>query len=204
MTSALAWDSVPVAEDLRDRQGLRLEELTVDDLGLIGQIDRTEHVDIEYEVVEGQIVERPVTFAEVPAWDPTGTGPHSVAGQIDFCASVLADGGVFLGAFDGARFVGLAVVDPEFGHRMAWLAFLHVNRADRRRGVAQLLWDAAAERARAAGSRTMYVSATPTGSAVGFYLRQGCALADPVHPRLHADEPEDVHLTCPLADPEGV
>jgi len=44
----------------------------------------------------------------------------------------------------------------------------------------------------------MYVSATPTESAVGFYLRQGCRLAQPVHPELFAAEPEDVHLVCPL------
>jgi hypothetical protein len=33
---------------------------------------------------------------------------------------------------------------------------------------------------------------------VGFYLRQGCGLADPVHPALFAAEPEDVHLVLPL------
>jgi hypothetical protein len=44
----------------------------------------------------------------------------------------------------------------------------------------------------------MYVSATPTGSAVGFYLGRGCRLADPVHPDLFAQEPEDIHLVCPL------
>jgi hypothetical protein len=33
---------------------------------------------------------------------------------------------------------------------------------------------------------------------VGFYLRQGCRLADPVHPDLWAKEPDDIHLVCPL------
>jgi hypothetical protein len=45
----------------------------------------------------------------------------------------------------------------------------------------------------------MYVSATPTGSAVGFYLSRGCHLADPPHPALLASEPDDIHLVCPLA-----
>ena len=39
-----------------------------------------------------------------------------------------------LGAFDGERPLGLAVVDPSFEPRLAWLAFLYVSRPDRRRG----------------------------------------------------------------------
>ncbi len=51
---------------------------------------------------------------------------------------------------------------------------------------------------RDAGAEAMYVSAVPTGSAVGFYLSKGCALADPVHPELFAAEPADVHLVYSL------
>jgi hypothetical protein len=47
------------------------------------------------------------------------------------------------------------------------------------------------DRALAAEATSIYVSAAPTGSAVGFYLNQGCQLADPVHPALFAKEPED-------------
>jgi hypothetical protein len=52
--------------------------------------------------------------------------------------------------------------------------------------------------ARAASATRLYVSATPTGSAVNFYLRQGCVLADPPHPALFELEPEDIHLILPL------
>ena len=48
------------------------------------------------------------------------------------------------------------------------------------------------------GAESIYVSATPTESAVGFYLRQGCRLAHPVHPDLFAAEPEDIHLVRSL------
>jgi ribosomal protein S18 acetylase RimI-like enzyme len=81
---------------------------------------------------------------------------------------------------------------------MAWLTFLHVSRPHRRRGAATALWGEATSLARAAGRSQLYVSATPTGSAVGFYLRQGCRLADPVHPALWAAEPDDIHLVCSL------
>jgi predicted N-acetyltransferase YhbS len=139
-----------------------------------------------------------VTIAEVPSWDPTGTGEFSVAAHVDFCAARVAAGGVLLGAFDDERPVGLAIVEPSFQPPMAWLAFLHVTRPDRRRGAAGALWNAAVRVARQGGATSMYVSATPTGSAVGFYLSRGCRLADPVHPELFALEPDDIHLRCTL------
>ena len=177
---------------------MRVRTLGADDVSLIASIDRSEHVDVEYAVVGGRLVERPVTVAEVPRWDTNGSGPHSVGAQIAFCTSVLADGAVLLGAFDAASAVGLAVVHPSFEPRLAWLAFLHVSRTHRRRGAAQALWNAAVDLAVAAEADSMYVSATPTGSAVGFYLRQGCQLANPPHPTLLAREPDDIHFLRPL------
>jgi len=103
-----------------------------------------------------------------------------------------------LGAFNGERVAGVAVVAPSFEPPLAWFAYLDVNRADRRHGVASALWDAAGHLARASGARQLYVSATPTASAVGFYLSRGCRLADPVHPVLFEHEPDDIHLVGEL------
>jgi GNAT superfamily N-acetyltransferase len=177
---------------------MRVRRLLAGDVSLIATIDRSEHVDVQYAVVDGQLTEQPVTMSEIPAWDPAGSGPHSVAFEVDFCTSVLADGAVLLGAFDEERTLGVAVVHPSFEAQRAWLAFLHVSRPYRRMGAARVLWAAAADIARGAGAESMYVSATPTGSAIGFYLGQGCRLADPIHPALFANEPEDIHLVCPL------
>ena len=94
--------------------------------------------------------------------------------------------------------VALAIVHPAFEPRLAWLAFLHVSRPYGRRGAAQALWNAAADIAGAADAESIYVSATPTASAVGFYLRQHCHLARPVHPDLFAAEPDDIHFVCSL------
>ncbi len=102
------------------------------------------------------------------------------------------------GVFEGETVAGLAVAEPEFEPPLAWLAFLHVSRPFRRRGVASTLWDVAVAESRDAGATSLYVSAVPTGSAVGFYLSKGCVLADPVHPDLFAMEPEDIHLMCAL------
>ena len=83
--------------------------------------------------------------------------------------------------------------------RTAWLAFLHVSREYRRSGVAAALWFAGAEIAANAGATSIYVSATPSGSAIGFYTSRGCQLAETPHPALLAKEPEDIHLICPIA-----
>lgn len=165
---------------------------------LVAQIDRSERIDVEYEVRDGELVERPVTMEDVPSWDPDGDGPHSVAAEIAFCRRVVEGGGVVIAAYDGDEPAGLAIVDPVFEPGLAWLAFLHVGRPHRRRGAATALWQDAVSIAAGAGARAMYVSAVPTGSAVGFYLSRGCRLADPVHPELFAAEPDDIHLICPV------
>jgi ribosomal protein S18 acetylase RimI-like enzyme len=176
-----------------------VRRLAPDDVSLVAAIDRSEHVDTEYRVVDGQLLEVRAKFPDIPAWDREGSGPHSVSATIAFCRDAVGRGGVLLGSFDGDRVRGLAVVVPRFEPPLAWFAFLSVTRCDRRRGVAQTLWDATVVIAQREGATRMYVSAAPTESAVGFYLRQGCQLADPVHAELFAHEPDDIHLVCTLS-----
>lgn len=168
------------------------------DLDLLARIDRSEAVAIEYEVRDGRISERPVSMEDVPNWTRTGTGPHSLAAQRAFCAELLDRGATFVGAFADRELLGVAVVDAHFEPTRAWLAYLHVSRPHRRRGAASALWSEAISLARSAGATSVYVSATPTGSAVGFYRSRGCVLADPAHPELHAMEPDDIHLVCAI------
>lgn len=177
---------------------VRVERLSAEDVVLMGLIDRAEHVDRQYQVVDGRLVDAPVFRADIPSWDPDGDAAHSVARHIELCADAVGAGAALFGAFDGETLLGLATVDPRLEPGLAWLATLHVSRPHRRRGAASALWSAAIDHGRKAGAQSIYVSATPTGSAVGFYLRQGCGLADPVHPRLFAAEPDDVHLVCSI------
>jgi ribosomal protein S18 acetylase RimI-like enzyme len=178
---------------------LSVRRLDPRDVGLFASIDRSEHVETQHRVEGHRLVETPVEIVEIPPWDPLGSGAHSIAGLRSFAASAVADGAALLGAFtDVGEVMGLATVHPTFEPGTAWLATLHVSRPHRRRGAASALWAAGIGLARDAGARSVYVSATPTGSAVGFYLAQGCRLADPVHPKLFADEPADIHLVCDL------
>ncbi len=177
---------------------MEVRRLQADEVSRVASIERAEHVDVEYRVIQGELRKFPATIRDVPSWEPTGAGPHSVASKVAFCESVLANGGTLLGAVETEHTAGLAIVHSRFEPPLAWLASLHVSRPHRRRGAAQALWDAAVDIAVADGAESMYVSANPTEAAVGFYLRQGCGLARPVHPDLFAGEPQDIHLTCRL------
>ena len=118
-----------------------------------------------------------------------------------FCAPHLADGAQLLGAFRAGAIVGMALVDPTLRPGVGWLALLHVSNGQRRSGVGQALWRAGVSIVEDSGGEAIYVSATPTGSAVQFYLKQGCRLAeaDEIVRELFAAEPDDIHLLCPLS-----
>ena len=179
---------------------MRIRHLDASEVSLIARIDRSEHVDVQYVVRDGNLVEAPVVVEDIPRWTDDG-GEHSIARMLEFCTRIVEGGATLLGAFTRDELAGLAIVDPTFEPPLAWLALLHVSRPHRRSGAATALWAEAARLASAAGATSMYVSATPTGSAVGFYLSRGCRPADPVHPVLFEHEPEDIHLVCELEQP---
>ncbi len=184
------------------RSDLQIRHLDPADIELISEIDRSEHVVTEYVVADGELTTRSVNW-DVPTFDPVGTGDHSVHSLIQTWQPVVDAGASLLGAYRGKRFLGLAIVDVSFDPSMAWLGLLHVSRTYRRRGVASALWDESVRLAIEAGARSMYVSATPSDSSVGFYLSKGCELAEQPHPDLYAREPEDIHLICQIEPPEA-
>src|SRR5215831_5631209 len=75
--------------------------------GILGAIDRSEHVDVEYAVVDGELVTRPVTMVDIPTWGP-GDGPYSLGELTAFCRSALHRGGVLLVAEIDGRTAGTA------------------------------------------------------------------------------------------------
>ena len=167
-----------------------------DELARIREIDRTETVRVGYRVEEGQMVREEVHWA-VPNWSDEFPA-HSHERIIVDVSATLADGGIAFGAFDGDRLVGLATYRPRLTQTMAQLGQLHVSHGYRRRGIGSALLGTVVDRAVRDGAQALYVSATPSGSAVGFYLAHGFALAKRPHPELYDLEPEDIHLIRPL------
>ena len=167
--------------------------LAKSDITRIAEIDRSEHVTLSYVYRDGKLETREVDW-HVPRWFTDGRREHSVQALIDKSAPILDQGGVLFGALDGDVLAGLAILRHKLSDTMAQLALLHISRGCRRQGIATRLFQEACRLASEDGATELYVSATPSQSAVGFYLSQGCRLAEQVNDELYAEEPEDIHM----------
>jgi len=168
------------------------------EIGRIAEIDRSEHITLFYTHQDGRLETQQVDW-DTPTWSTDDSPDHSVQANIRAWRPILDEhGGTMYGAFDGDRLVGFVIFRPHLTTDTAQLAVLHVSRAYRRRGIATALAEIAHRLAVASGAKKLYVSATPSGSAVGFYRSQGFDLVDRPHPALFALEPEDIHLTKAL------
>lgn len=176
---------------------IEIRHMPASELDRIGEIDRSEHVTREYSYRHGALEERVVDIA-VPTWSPSGDHEHSVPSKVNAWRTLLDEGGTLVGAFAGDILAGVAIYRPHLTEGMANLAVLHVSRNQRRTGVASRLTDEVARLARADGARRLYVSATPSDSAVGFYQSHGFELTDEPNAALFALEPDDIHMILEL------
>lgn len=172
---------------------MRVRRMGSDELVRIAEIDRSEHVTREF-VQRGRVLEERTLDLHVPGWAPDGDGEHTIPSHIAAWRPLLERGATLLGAFDGERVVGFAIYRPELQPAMANLAVLHVSRASRRQGVATRLVEEVARLARADGATRLYVSATPSDSAVGFYRSLGFEPTGEPDAELFALEPDDIHM----------
>jgi GNAT superfamily N-acetyltransferase len=163
-----------------------------EELNRIAEIDVSESGDIRYKYGDGEIK------ATRKAWQRPQRSLAEWQHQVDDFVDAVEQGGVALGAFDGDLLVGLAVLRYKLTENMAQLAGLFVSKSHRRQGVAAQLTQEVIRLAQEDGARELYVSATPSESAVSFYKSQGFRLAEKVNRKLYALEPEDIHMTREL------
>ncbi len=171
---------------------IEIKQMKSSDVGRIAEIDRSEHVTLGYFFREGNLEAEEVDW-QVPRWFDDGP-EHSVPVMVEFLSPLLAHGATMYGAFDHDSLVGVMVYRPDLTEDMAQLVFLHVSNGYRRQGIATRLAAECIRLAKADGARQLYVSATPSESAVGFYQSQGFRLIDKPNPELYALEPEDIHM----------
>jgi GNAT superfamily N-acetyltransferase len=172
----------------RSARMVGIRQLHPEELARVEAIDVSESGRLVYYHNAGQIMSKPTTWQRAPR------DAHAWGRYVERWQTTLARAGVALGAFDGERLVGIAVLRHHLTESMAQLEALFVSRDSRRRGIASQLMQETLRLAKAAEASHLYVSATPSESAVGFYLRQGFVLAPQVHEGLYALEPEDLHL----------
>lgn len=171
---------------------IAIRTLSRDEYDRVREIDVTESGDIIYRWHDGAFVEAEERWERQP-W------------SLRRCEEIATEwratadrGGIVLGAFDGDLLVAEAVLLPHLTNTTAQLQFLHVSRAYRTQGIAHRLVKEICRLAREAGARELYVSATPSRSAAGFYQSFGFTPTAAPHPDLFALEPEDIHMTLPL------
>jgi GNAT superfamily N-acetyltransferase len=168
-------------------------DLARSELSRVGEIDRTERIDVLFEQRGTELVGRRGNWS-ASAWDPDGHGEHSVDAQHRALVHYADAGGIARGAISGGRLVGIGVVVPHIRPAIAQLAFLHVSQEFRATGIGSRLCDDLELMAHRAGDAEIVVSATPSENTVRFYMVRGYRpMARPL-PELFELEPEDVHL----------
>ncbi|HEY1388337.1 MAG TPA: GNAT family N-acetyltransferase [Ktedonobacterales bacterium] len=172
---------------------MQLRPIAIHELARVEGIDVSESGSAVYSVVESQLILREETWQR-PHRSATHWQPY-----IEHWEGLMEQGGAAIGAFADSRLVGIAVIRYHLTESMAQLDALFVDGAYRRRGVATALVEDVSRLARASGAQELYVSATPSESAVGFYTSQGFALARPVNAELYEREPDDIHMVRALS-----
>jgi GNAT superfamily N-acetyltransferase len=165
-----------------------ISQMSPEELTRVEEIDVSESGYLVYYYREGKIA----TKREARHRGPRNA--EAWGSYIERWKATLERAGVALGAFDGKRLVGIAVLEYHLTESMAHLVALFVSKDYRRQGIASQLTQESMRLAKAHGASQIYVSATPSESAIGFYLSQGFVLAQQVHKDLYALEPEDLHL----------
>lgn len=167
---------------------MNIRALRSDELSRIAEIDVSETGDLIYQQAGSRLTVESESWRR-PAWSTAECQRRAAA-----WADQMRRGDTLLGAFDDDRLVGEASLRYRLTPDTAQLVSLHVSQSHRRCGVASALVAEVFRLARTSGVRWMYVSATPSVSAVGFYRSQGFELVEQANPELLALEPEDIHM----------
>lgn len=173
--------------------GFTIRWMSDDDLHLLADLDRSERIHIGYRTVDGSLESMDVDW-DVPSFFKEGGGEHSVQEQIEFCLNHLAKGAHMVGAFVDDRLAAVGLLTPEIRPGVAQLSYLQVSKGYRRAGLGSRLIEELTGFAKEIGSNSIYVSATPSESAVGFYQSHGYELVQEPIEELLELEPEDIHL----------
>lgn len=162
-------------------------EITIEEIFQhILEVDVSEHGELIYLWQAGELVTQPLV------WDRP---PRTAETWQENWASVLPFPGVKAwGAFEDEVMEGIIVYRPYLTEDMAQLDALFVDKNHRQQGIASHLTRLLERQAIADGHKRLYVSATESKSAIGFYLSQGFVPTQDAHPELFALEPNDIHM----------
>lgn len=157
----------------------------------IRKINRFEIVDQIYYYKNNQLILEN-EFYEISGWNP-----EEIEKKISYLYELYDKDGIFYGAFKEEEMIGMAVLESSFigeGKDQLQVAFLHVDKSHRGKGLGQKLMENIKMKALKMGAKKLYISATPSKHTVDFYMNIGCILATEINSELFQLEPEDIHL----------
>ena len=173
---------------------VEIKYMKPDEVERLRELDVSEDDDIVYKWIDGEVVAVP------EKWQRHRWGDEECSRRIKVIRDELTSGEiVVIGVFDGDSLVGLATFRAHLNPGMSEFSGLWVSRTHRRQGVATRLAQEVESLARDADSTALYVSASPSRSAVGFYGSRGSRPTLDVNKELYEREPEDIHMVLDLA-----
>lgn len=161
----------------------------------LAEIDRSEYIDLTYQMEEGKLVEFGNNH-ECPTW--TDDMMKEIQERYLY---ELNNGGLVIGAFDGETLVAFGVLAHEYrGLKKDQLQIdlMYVDRKFRRQGIGTRIFNLLGDEARRRGAAFLYISSTETRSAVSFYRSNGSQLTQDIDQELFIKEPKDIHMTVKL------
>ena len=175
---------------------MNIRLLERDEIETVWSIDRREIIENIYYLENGELVLKD-EYYDMQGWAP---------GESEQYTPILLDcfdrGGTFYGVFDDGQLVGAAVLESKFigkNKDQLQLKFLQVSHDYRGKGLGRKLFEKAADKAKALNAKKLYVSATPSGNTIHFYMRMGCVVTEDVNVELFELESEDIHLECTIS-----
>jgi GNAT superfamily N-acetyltransferase len=165
--------------------------LTLQDVNHLREIDRSEHIDLIYEMRESGLVELEQDH-ECSNWDAKLL--EEIQNRYVY---ELEQGGMAYGAFAGDQLIGFGVLAHQYrgrGRNQLQIDLMYVSRTYRRQGVGKHILSQLSEEAKKRGAQYLYISSTETRSAVSFYRSQGSQIASEIDQELYNKEPKDIHM----------
>lgn len=169
--------------------------LTCQDVHQLKEIDRSEHIELIYEMDDDNMIEIK-TDHECPDWDDI-----LLREMEERFLYELEQGGMAVGAFVDDTLVGFGVLAHKpRGEQLDQLQvdLMYVTREYRRQGIGTELLNRLGEEAKRRGAKALYISSTETRSAVSFYRSNGSELTKNVDAELFSKEPKDIHMIIQL------
>ena len=173
---------------------IEVEQLGTDEIHRVAEIDRSETVAAHY-AAERLPDGRTLALRRMPynpprrikAWDES-----DIEHRAGLWKTQLEKGGLLLGAVDGQRLLGIAVLGPGSSDDSAELCALFVDAHHRRTGIGSPLMSDVEKHAKDRGIKSLFIYANPTSSAVEFYLSRDCKIISIVDKTLVTHLPWDV------------